>query len=112
MKDDRSTIKIIFILLVIMQALDIWMSSVVISKGGYEINFLAAYFVSNDLVSLIIFKALIFIPICAGLWIIYPRLIDRQKEFVFGVYTGLIIWYSFITIWNLHQLIKTLNYGG
>jgi hypothetical protein len=108
MTKDQRTFKIIFAILFVMQALDIWFTSVVISKGGMEINMFANFFVSKGLLAMIIFKACIFVPICAVVWNIYPRLVDRQKEFVLGVYTGLVIWYSFVTFWNLHQLIKTI----
>jgi hypothetical protein len=98
-------LKMIMAFWIVLNILDIILTKIVIDNGGIELNPLAAAFISSgNIIIMIIFKIAICIPLLYLFGKFYPKLVSPKKEFIVGIYTGLVAWYALVAIWNLNQI--------
>lgn len=95
--------RLLIFLFFLLQFADVFLTHHVISRGGSEINLLAAWFVGYGLLPMIIFKLVLVGFIAWVVAYLYPRCNVNQRHAVLGVYVSLVVWYVFIGIWNFNQ---------
>lgn len=101
--------KILLSLFFLLQIVDIALTFYVVSLGGLEINFFAAWAVYGGLVPMIFMKLAVVAFIVMMVCYIFPFLNEQKKSVVHGVYSGLVLWYFFIAVWNIEQLLRVIQ---
>jgi len=111
LKNIPISMRILMISFVILQFVDVILSHYVINiMGGYEFNILLEKIVYSGLVPMFFFKLFMCILIVSGVCYIFPLIKSpTQRYTVAGVYSGLVLFYMIVTLWNFKELYRTVT---
>jgi hypothetical protein len=110
LKETDKTMRWLIAIWLVLQAVDVWLTLVLLARPNmFELNpFAASWIIPFGITGMVLAKMLVAVPIVYFVGMIYPRLGKSAKHSIQGVYTGLVIWYAFIMVWNIDMLIRSV----